>query len=116
MKILCATLLLLIGFSGRSQNQLSFTIPDCPSASLSELKLNSVLIFPNPNQGLFQVRIDEKIEGLNLIIYACNGLKILEHNNILNDFEIDLTSYENGVYFIRLESLNYIHTELIIKN
>ena len=116
MKIFCAILLLLVGFTGRTQNQLSFTIPDCPSSSLSELNLSKVLIFPNPNQGIFQIRIDQKIEGLNLIIYACNGLKILEHKNVLNDFEIDLTGYENGVYYIRLESLNYIQTELIIKN
>jgi hypothetical protein len=116
MKILCATLLLLVGFTGRTQNQLNFTIPECPSASLSELNFNKVLIFPNPNQGLFQVRIDEKIKDLKLIIYACNGLKIAEHNNVLNDLEIDLTDYEDGVYYIRLESLSFIQTELIIKN
>jgi hypothetical protein len=116
MKILCATLLLLIGFTGRTQNQLSFTIPDCPSSSLSELDLNKVLIFPNPNQGLFQVSIDEKIDGLNIIIYSCNGLKIAEHKNVLNDLVIDLTEYENGLFYIRLESLSYIQTELIIKN
>jgi hypothetical protein len=68
--------------------------------------LAKVTVFPNPSNGILNISSLNKSFGYTLtdlqgkILYSFNNKS--ENNNI----ELDLSKYENGVYFIKVNSLN----------
>jgi uncharacterized repeat protein (TIGR03803 family) len=89
---------------------------------VNNLKINEKLItdgmihlYPNPNNGIIQ------IEAINnplfkAVLYNCVGKEIKTFNlTSKNKAEINITEYENGVYFIKIESLNKTTTFKINK-
>lgn len=75
----------------------------------------NVVIYPNPAQNKLQVKADAGFETISVI----NLLGQVLHNGRIMDtqkLEINVSSYESGVYFIRLEGKNGVVTKKFIKN
>ncbi|MDR2834671.1 MAG: T9SS type A sorting domain-containing protein [Bacteroidales bacterium] len=71
-------------------------------------------IFPNPNNGFFKITLPDN-EKYNLTIYDINGKLIKTENKITADFSIDMTKYNSGSYFMKLENIIKVyHTKILI--
>lgn len=75
----------------------------------------SINVYPNPGNGLFQLEIKNEESGMNNIIEVYNmlGEKIYSHNQIANpgsygesNYQIDLSSQPSGVYLYRAITTN----------
>ena len=80
-------------------------------------KPNDIILYPNPGNGQFTVSL-VKSEKVLLAVFDVNGRLIFQQNeHILNNNElnVDISSMEKGVYFIKLKSNNLIQTYRYIK-
>ncbi len=64
---------------------------------------NSILVYPNPNQGIFSVDAKNETE---IIIYSSLGNELLRKKIRPGKSEIDISTYNNGVYYLRILSGN----------
>ena len=71
-------------------------------------------VFPNPSNNLITVQTIET--GMFCMeITSMNGQIIHSRDFIESSHQIDLSTYEKGVYFITVRSKNFVRTEKIIK-
>jgi hypothetical protein len=87
-------------------------VPGQPSAELT------VLVYPNPSDARFNLKITNITGKLDLSLMDITG-QILKQEavNSVNGFyktEIDLTTYPKGVYFLRLQGDNISKVERLI--
>jgi hypothetical protein len=96
----------------------------CDALSTSTEKLESIFsqfeIFPNPTTGIANVNLHTDRTGdYNINVYNLLG-ETLSTNNVTfnageNRFDLDLSSYSNGVYFVTLNAGDQVLTKKIIK-
>jgi hypothetical protein len=68
---------------------------------INELQTDSYSIFPNPTNG--NVTIEGK--GLSSVeIYDIQGRSLAQYTNVNEKLQINVNSYENGIYFVRITS------------
>jgi hypothetical protein len=75
------------------------------TAGVSEVKVESgkVKVYPNPNNGQFNLSLSNVNTGCNVEIYNVLGQPVYSQLNIENSiFSIDLSSQSNGVYMYRV--------------
>jgi len=73
------------------------------AVGVQELAENSVIAaFPNPSSGLFYLSSSIPLEKLELI--DLSGKRLLEETQIFT--QIDLTKLQNGVYFVRVKTID----------
>lgn len=86
---------------------------ESPGLSILEnLWLNDIKVYPNPTKGILSINGDTS-KIISIEIYSLLGAKL---KLIKNDFrEINLTAFENAVYFVKLNALNASKTIKIIK-
>jgi hypothetical protein len=68
---------------------------------LEEKKSNNIKIYPNPNNGSFNVKVSDNSEIKSLKIYDLSGRKVLE--KIVNNNNISIPNAQNGMYFIEIQ-------------
>lgn len=75
----------------------------------------NVLIFPNPNNGVFNILVPE--ENTELCIYNTLG-KLIYKTTIVNAelFPINIQNYPSGVYFLNVKSKRFNGAKMVIKN
>lgn len=76
--------------------------------------LNATTIFPNPTNDIINISTINEIDKYE--IYAVNGQLIKTGNKLDHLSTIDFTSFENGIYFLKLFSNSDIKNIKIIKN
>jgi len=64
----------------------------------------SVELFPNPNQGIFSIKLPEQGKYMVELLDA-NGKTILSQKNINGLMQLDATQYPSGLYFTHIISL-----------
>lgn len=103
------------------------TLPECTSG-ISNENINKkmeteitrqadtkTVIFPNPTKGMIKIRTTFKIE--ELYIYDLAGKIIMRKENLEEGKNtIDMTSYPQGIYWVRVRANNNWETFKIIKN
>jgi predicted esterase/predicted GH43/DUF377 family glycosyl hydrolase len=71
-------------------------------------------IYPNPTEEFITIQFP-KSDYYYLEITTLNG-QIIQSNNFMgNLFQIDLSSFQKGVYFVTVRSKDYVRTEKLIK-
>lgn len=98
------------------------TTPPTPVDTTSKANLNlienhSITTFPNPCSDKLFVKFDKNSSGkYNLELLSADGKivtnKVLDANSDLN--VVDLTTYNKGVYFVRISNQNSIYNQRII--
>ncbi|MEA1873026.1 MAG: T9SS type A sorting domain-containing protein [Bacteroidota bacterium] len=81
---------------------------DNPVAINAQQK-TQMAIFPNPTNGIVNITNVESIE-----VYDAIGRLLLSKNKMSKQENIDLSSYENGVYYIRMQQNGKIKSERIV--
>jgi hypothetical protein len=74
--------------------------------------LNDVKIYPNPSNGIYTI---ENYKDGELIITDILGKQILAQKMAKGLSEINLTTYNNGVYFIKIKSVDTTNVIKLIK-
>lgn len=75
----------------------------------------SIRIFPNPVKNILTITTESEISGVT--IYDASGRIVLAKNIIrCQNAEVDLSSLEDGIYFVRVETQTGIALQKIVKN
>ena len=86
------------------------TITTTGEASFESINDEDMGVFPNPSSGIFEVEVSEKANHQNSIIAVTDiqGREILKItvNSIIT--KVDLSSCENGVYFLTVKNSNKV--------
>ena len=79
-------------------------------AQSGEIDIIPLNIFPNPNNGIFSVKVNpELIEGRDNVmisIYNLKGEQVLRQELSKNYLDVDLTTQSKGVYYIKLSGVS----------
>jgi hypothetical protein len=77
--------------------------------------LKSIIAYPNPSNGKITLLLDNKLsENIEIQILNING-QVFETSNIqanfgVNELELNLSHYSNGLYFVKVSSSNSSNT------
>jgi hypothetical protein len=66
-----------------------------------EVLNESINIFPNPSEGIFQISVPKSMKSYRTRVFDVTGKVIL---NGVNINEIDLNGFSNGVYFLNIKN------------
>ena len=94
---------LLGGFSQDTTLNLQYGSCDTPGTGINELD-NKLSIFPNPSNGVFNIKASQNISSVN--IYNMIGNLVMVKNIANNQSVLNIESLTNGVYFIELNLNN----------
>lgn len=74
----------------------------------------SATILQNPTSGLFRLSTDKVLNNLQVVVYNMQGKMVYQSlvDEILRDYEIDLTAQTDGIYLLKLYAPNE-HAEMI---
>ena len=80
------------------------------SITITDSLNKSLFVYPNPNKGEFQIRYNDKLNGVSnprsIVIYDSRGSRVYRKqftpNFPFGRMDVDLKSYGKGVYFIDL--------------
>ncbi|MFZ2896980.1 MAG: T9SS type A sorting domain-containing protein [Saprospiraceae bacterium] len=77
---------------------------------------DEVMIFPNPTKGLLNINTNtESIDGI-LTVFSISGAELTTRKVKKSNIQIDLSGYENGIYFVRIEMNHKTITRLVMKH
>lgn len=82
--------------------------------SVNELDY-SISISPNPTKGHTVLNFGRTIESADILVYSSEGRKIFESAvKGIEKYDLDLSSFENGTYFVRISIENSTDSDFII--
>jgi hypothetical protein len=83
-----------------------------------ELINSSVVAYPNPTSGVITLNITDNTNGAVVNIYNVAGSLVSSttYNGTVVNEKIDLSSYDNGIYMMIINSNNSVITKKIVKN
>lgn len=85
------------------------------TTSIILLELATLKIYPNPNNGIFNVEIPNLVNKASLQIFSLIGKSILQQSFTLVNNQIDVSALPDGVYLIKVETEDGYVTRRIIK-
>jgi len=90
--------------------------------SVNELKTESktavVSVYPNPSSGVFSIQMDNQHTAetnVKVAVYTTLGQVVIEKTINQNNPQIDLSGFENGTYFLKLQIGEEAINKIIIK-
>jgi ELWxxDGT repeat protein len=85
--------------------------------SLNQIEADqNVLIFPNPNNGQFTLKMPNHIKNALLTVFDSN-CRLVSQRNISNNIEeINLSDFNQGIYMLRIVSDKLIYNKKVIVN
>ena len=95
----------------------NYWVPNCNSLNISSLKgtKDNIWIYPNRTKGIFYINFVNNNKNSSYNITNING-KLIANGFIKNNFNtVDISSYNNGIYFISVITNNKITTNKIVK-
>ncbi|MEM7163056.1 MAG: T9SS type A sorting domain-containing protein [Bacteroidota bacterium] len=108
------------GVNGCISSSPQLIVANCGFTSVEELENNNdIIIIPNPTTGEIYLKglNTNFLNNINSIsFFSANGIPLMEvsSSSILEN-KFDISSFENGIYFIRLELDNFSLSKKIIK-
>lgn len=79
---------------------------------------NAITFYPNPAQNVFNMRFNQGMEGTATVQVTDMTGKIVNNtslNNIFNGtFELNTSSFESGIYNVRIENNNKVYTHRFV--
>jgi len=81
-------------------------------------ELNNLIIYPNPANGEFNIKLNTKTPSkVEITIFNINGSKTFEKQFYqTNEIKIDNLHSEKGVYFVKIKTDKFIEVEKLIIN
>ncbi|MDT8411293.1 MAG: T9SS type A sorting domain-containing protein, partial [Vicingaceae bacterium] len=85
--------------------------------NISELEKNKdseILVYPNPNNGIFNIALPTIKDEVQVTIYNLSGQQI-EYLTLKDKGIIDISKQPNGIYFVKVIHQHQVITKKIIK-
>jgi len=81
-------------------------------------ELNNLIIYPNPTNGEFNIKLNSEIPlETEISIFSINGSKIFENKYYqTNEIKINNLHLEKGVYFVKIKTDEFAKTKKLIIN
>ncbi|MBI3134784.1 MAG: T9SS type A sorting domain-containing protein [Bacteroidetes bacterium] len=100
-----------------ASSTLTITLDDCVGLGISEEENNGLVVFPNPVSDHLTVQISAVENGV-IEVFDLQGKLLFSQNigNYSGNYILDMNSYEDGVYMIRVSSDNNMQEVRIVKN
>lgn len=103
-----------------SRTQYGYGIPDFNLARLNGLSVSAFsktdfLVYPNPTNDIISVVLPDDAAVKTIAIYSILGQKVLEKNISSSSPSISLKSLNSGIYFYKIESVDFSKSGRIIK-
>lgn len=81
---------------------------------IENIDISNVEFYPNPTSNFCQINANILIKKIEL--YTINGQLLHKYLPKSDKFKLNLSNYESGVYFIKIETKNSVICKRIIKN
>jgi hypothetical protein len=83
--------------------------------STSDFELDNVVIYPNPSNNIFNIKLNQQNDKFNYVVSDLSGKVILKRDNISeSQHKLDMTSYSAGIYFLNINTQNGSVTKKLI--
>jgi hypothetical protein len=94
----------------------AFTAPSLSTINFENT--NSVVVSPNPSNGLYSIQIKDISSRVNVKVADINGKEVFSKNDVDADQikSIDLSNLQSGVYILNVNGQKLNYTEKLIKN
>lgn len=94
-----------------------YLVSNLPNLSVNESGKLTVSIAPNPTTNRTVISFGQTIDAGTIAVYSNDGRKIFESTiEGVEKYEIDLSPFERGTYFVKLASGNQNSEFIIVKN
>jgi len=90
------------------------SVTDSTLSLYEEFNQSQISVYPNPSYGNIHIKSTEVIEELQ--VYSSLGQLVLSQSPKTKDFKVDLSSFEDGMYYITLQFNESTITKKIIIN
>jgi len=87
---------------------------ECSSTGIEETNLSELTIYPNPTKDILTIETDN-LDPYSIKITTLNGQQILIGMMEGTHHQLDLSTFQKGVYFITIRSDDFVATKKIIK-
>ncbi|MGB2685320.1 MAG: T9SS type A sorting domain-containing protein, partial [Olleya sp.] len=84
----------------------NFVIRGTDNLSVDQFETNNFMVYPNPSKGLFNIKTLSN-QSFDVVVYDLTGKLIynkLEAKTNNNLYQLDLSSFSTGVYFLNLQT------------
>jgi hypothetical protein len=83
--------------------------------SVNDVEQQNIKVYPNPNKGIFTVKVEGLDQAAQIVIYNLLGSKV--HQDIINaEKTIDISEIQRGLYFIKtINSKELLFQKIFIK-
>ncbi len=83
--------------------------------SVSDLNKNDIKIFPNPVADTLNIDLPTDLKGSKATIYSISGQEVTSFIQNETNLILDVSGYQTGIYFIRLQKDGKVATFKIFK-
>jgi len=77
------------------------------ATGIASQDLNSLTVYPNPSQGIFNVSVNNLFQDVNWVVTDAKGRYVLE-GRLADSHQIDLRTQPKGIYFIKFTGDNVL--------
>jgi hypothetical protein len=85
------------------------------STRINNIDENTVRIFPNPTRDKVYIQLS-KTGTATISVFDITGQQLLSNSFVGKETEIDLSSFESGIYLIEVKGENILKIDRLIKN
>ncbi len=93
---------------------ISQSVSPCTGINGNTASLSSVLVYPNPNTGVFTVELNNG-SVKNIEVMDLTGRIILSSTSVNDKVDFNINTLANGVYYVRIQSNNTVEVIKIVK-
>lgn len=88
----------------------------CGSEISDNMNLVDIEVYPNPNDGVFNLYRNNIDLKLSIEIYNSQGVMLHKESEFLGNKEIDLRNFQNDIYLIKIYNESFYRSIKVIKN
>ncbi|HWY37513.1 MAG TPA: M14 family zinc carboxypeptidase, partial [Bacteroidia bacterium] len=105
-----------VDYDGFYFDDITVKIINTAGAGIASVQNNEGLqVYPDPNNGLFVVSFNGPLPEFSVLtVTNVLGETVLQKNNVKPQQEIDLQSFSEGTYFIKIQAPDKVYTSKII--
>lgn len=91
----------------------TLTVQEGSALMVQESTFKNITLYPNPNNGLFQIDLPY-LDEFDIVIYDLNGRTVYQNRFSTSLAKIDQRALPKGVYFLKITSQNGSHTDRFV--
>jgi PA domain/Secretion system C-terminal sorting domain len=85
-------------------------------AATNFIKTDAVKVYPNPSNGIYNLKIDKFVGKVTIQVVDINGRMVYNQTNENSEKTIDLSAFQSGIYVLKVTGNDLNYSEKLIKN